>query len=173
MFSSQVLLKMGADVIGSKCHHHVITSSRHHVFFTGALEDGVRMSSGQNLPGLASYESNVLYALRFMVDTNMGGGQWLEIPAGKHRQQQHTAADCRSHHCISAWLVPPKPAMFSPPVVLCNPSGAAAVVEAMEQRPHNLKSLSAPQQPSHLLPANTFKEAGALSVVLMFCCSWT
>jgi hypothetical protein len=34
------------------------------------------------LPSLASYESNVLYALRFMVDTNMGGGQWLEIPAG-------------------------------------------------------------------------------------------
>eukprot|EP00775_Hariotina_reticulata_P002392 gene2392-2696_t len=48
----------------------------------GALEDGVRLASGQNLPGLASYESNVLYALRFMVDTNMGGGQWLEIPPG-------------------------------------------------------------------------------------------
>jgi DNA polymerase delta subunit 1 len=47
----------------------------------GALEDGIRCGE-RALPSLASYESNVLYALRFMVDTNMGGGQWLEIPAG-------------------------------------------------------------------------------------------
>ncbi|WIA42723.1 hypothetical protein OEZ86_008668 [Tetradesmus obliquus] len=50
----------------------------------GALEDGMRCGD-RALPSLASYESNVLYALRFMVDTNMGGGQWLEIPAGKWR----------------------------------------------------------------------------------------
>lgn len=31
---------------------------------------------------LGSYESNVLYTLRFMVDTHMGGGQWVEVPAG-------------------------------------------------------------------------------------------
>eukprot|EP00879_Flechtneria_rotunda_P030021 GHRR01032523.1.p1 GENE.GHRR01032523.1~~GHRR01032523.1.p1 ORF type:complete len:118 (-),score=17.69 GHRR01032523.1:213-566(-) len=48
----------------------------------GALEDGVKLSSGQVLRSLASFESNVLYALRFMVDTNMGGGQWLELPPG-------------------------------------------------------------------------------------------
>jgi hypothetical protein len=48
---------------------------------SGALEDGIRCGE-RALPSLASYESNVLYALRFMVDTNMGGGQWLEIPAG-------------------------------------------------------------------------------------------
>eukprot|EP00882_Tetradesmus_deserticola_P012278 GHRQ01013012.1.p1 GENE.GHRQ01013012.1~~GHRQ01013012.1.p1 ORF type:complete len:524 (+),score=217.75 GHRQ01013012.1:79-1650(+) len=48
----------------------------------GALEDGVRCGE-RALPSLASYESNVLYALRFMVDTNMGGGQWLDIPAGR------------------------------------------------------------------------------------------
>jgi DNA polymerase family B, exonuclease domain len=48
----------------------------------GALEDGVRCSDGRQLPSLGSYESNVLYALRFMVDTSMGGGQWLEVPAG-------------------------------------------------------------------------------------------
>lgn len=47
----------------------------------GALEDGMRCGD-RALPSLASYESNVLYVLRFMVDTNMGGGQWLEIPAG-------------------------------------------------------------------------------------------
>lgn len=46
----------------------------------GALEDGV--SVGGRFYSLGSYESNVLYALRFMVDTDMGGGQWLEVPAG-------------------------------------------------------------------------------------------
>jgi hypothetical protein len=51
---------------------------------SGALEDAVRCGD-RALPSLASYESNVLYALRFMVDTNMGGGQWLEIPAGMKR----------------------------------------------------------------------------------------
>jgi DNA polymerase delta subunit 1 len=51
------------------------------IFCAGALEDGVRCGD-RALPSLASYESNVLYALRFMVDSNMGGGQWLEIPAG-------------------------------------------------------------------------------------------
>lgn len=49
----------------------------------GALEEGIRLGNEQ-LPSLASYESNVLYALRFMVDTEMGGGHWLEIPAGVH-----------------------------------------------------------------------------------------
>lgn len=48
----------------------------------GALEDGIRFGN-TTLPSLASYESNVLYALRFMVDTEMGGGQWLEIKAGQ------------------------------------------------------------------------------------------
>jgi DNA polymerase delta subunit 1 len=52
---------------------------------SGALEDGIRCGE-RALPSLASYESNVLYALRFMVDTNMGGGQWLEIPAGALHQ---------------------------------------------------------------------------------------
>jgi DNA polymerase delta subunit 1 len=46
----------------------------------GALEDGI--SVGGRFYNLGSYESNVLYALRFMVDTDMGGGQWLEVPAG-------------------------------------------------------------------------------------------
>jgi hypothetical protein len=48
---------------------------------SGALEDGV--SVGGRFYSLGSYESNVLYTLRFMVDTDMGGGQWIEVPAGE------------------------------------------------------------------------------------------
>jgi hypothetical protein len=40
------------------------------------------VSVGGRSMSLGSYESNVLYVLRFMVDTDMGGGQWLEVPAG-------------------------------------------------------------------------------------------
>lgn len=50
----------------------------------GALEDGV--SVGGRSVSLSSYESNVLYALRFMVDTGMGGGQWVELPPGAYER---------------------------------------------------------------------------------------
>lgn len=54
---------------------NLVTSCR------SALEDGVYVSGRSH--SLATYESNVLYTLRFMVDTNMGGGQWLELPPGQ------------------------------------------------------------------------------------------
>ena len=31
-----------------------------------------------------TYESHVLFALRFMVDCNVVGGGWVELPAGKY-----------------------------------------------------------------------------------------
>ena len=31
-----------------------------------------------------TYESNVLYPLRFMVDCAVVGGNWVELPAGKY-----------------------------------------------------------------------------------------
>jgi DNA polymerase delta subunit 1 len=31
-----------------------------------------------------TYESNVVFALRFMVDTSVVGGNWIELPAGKY-----------------------------------------------------------------------------------------
>lgn len=67
----------------------MLTLHAHFLPVPGALEDGVRCGE-RALPSLASYESNVLYALRFMVDTNMGGGQWLEIPAGDLKRRIHT-----------------------------------------------------------------------------------
>ncbi|XLT09012.1 hypothetical protein HN51_054805 [Arachis hypogaea] len=33
-----------------------------------------------------TYESNVLFALRFMIDCNIAGGNWIEIPAGKYKK---------------------------------------------------------------------------------------
>lgn len=31
-----------------------------------------------------TYESNVLYALRFMIDCQVVGGNWVELPAGAY-----------------------------------------------------------------------------------------
>lgn len=33
-----------------------------------------------------TFEANVVYALRFMVDTGMGGGSWVELPAGSWKK---------------------------------------------------------------------------------------
>ena len=48
---------------------------------------------------LDTFESNVLYALRFMIDTKMGGGSWVEIGAGKWKVQEGT---CTSYCQIEA-----------------------------------------------------------------------
>lgn len=31
-----------------------------------------------------TYESNVIYALRFMIDCSVVGGNWVELPAGSY-----------------------------------------------------------------------------------------
>ena len=31
-----------------------------------------------------TYESSVLYPLRFMIDTNIVGGNWVELPKGSY-----------------------------------------------------------------------------------------
>lgn len=37
-----------------------------------------------------TYESHVLFALRFMVDCNVVGGGWVELPAGKYQVTPRT-----------------------------------------------------------------------------------
>lgn len=34
--------------------------------------------------GVATYESNIAYTLRFMIDTNVVGMNWIEVPKGKY-----------------------------------------------------------------------------------------
>lgn len=42
-----------------------------------------------------SYESNVLFALRFMIDHNVGGGNWITLPAGAYRLRTKHATVCQ------------------------------------------------------------------------------
>ncbi|XP_015419485.1 PREDICTED: DNA polymerase delta catalytic subunit [Myotis davidii] len=47
------------------------------------LEQGVRVA-GLGTPSFASYEANVDFEIRFMVDADIVGCNWLELPAGKY-----------------------------------------------------------------------------------------
>lgn len=46
-------------------------------------------------PETATYESNILFTLRFMIDTKLLGMNWVEIPAGKYTlRQKHEQDSC-------------------------------------------------------------------------------
>ncbi|XP_010848029.1 PREDICTED: DNA polymerase delta catalytic subunit [Bison bison bison] len=47
------------------------------------LEQGIRLA-GLGTPSFAPYEANVDFEIRFMVDTDIVGCNWLELPAGKY-----------------------------------------------------------------------------------------
>eukprot|EP01052_Picozoa_sp_SAG31_P027448 SAG31_NODE_2571_length_5459_cov_7.139925_7_plen_291_part_00 len=46
--------------------------------------------------GQLPYESNVVFPLRFMIDNDIAGGQWITIPKGTYQQRQPATA---SSHC--------------------------------------------------------------------------
>ncbi|CAD7696782.1 unnamed protein product [Ostreobium quekettii] len=52
--------------------------------FRGVLEGGGVVANGIVLENLTTYESSVLYALRFMIDSGMPGASWVELPAGTY-----------------------------------------------------------------------------------------
>lgn len=44
------------------------------------LEAGVQMDPDEPIRCFQTFESNVLFALRFMVDTQIVGGNWVSFP---------------------------------------------------------------------------------------------
>jgi len=57
------------------------------------LEDGL----GQWGSFYPTFETNVLYVLRFMVDCNLSGGNWLEIPKSKYKVRGEGGLPITSH----------------------------------------------------------------------------
>ncbi|XP_019263187.1 PREDICTED: DNA polymerase delta catalytic subunit isoform X1 [Nicotiana attenuata] len=51
----------------------------------GILDRGIQID-GLGMKSFMTYESNVLFALRFMIDCNIVGGNWIEVPVGKHKK---------------------------------------------------------------------------------------
>lgn len=48
------------------------------------VEKGLQMGS-RSLPALSTYESNIPFVLRFMVDRKISGGSWVSLPAGTYK----------------------------------------------------------------------------------------
>ncbi len=87
------------------------------------LEQGVPIDAlDGNNKSFLTYESNVLFALRFMVDTDIVGGNWVRYPAMSLLTNAHAAgtvlykiddaqASCRAvhHRCDRCALKPSHP----------------------------------------------------------------
>ncbi|KAF4695523.1 DNA-directed DNA polymerase delta [Perkinsus olseni] len=50
----------------------------------GVLERGIPVLQGDALWSCTTFETNIPYPLRFMIDNDIGGGSWVELPAGAY-----------------------------------------------------------------------------------------
>ncbi len=79
------------------------------------LEEGVHIPDCGLIKG-QTYESNVPYVLRFMIDNEISGADWVELPAGKYSVRESAAQTSRctmevdvffnnlvSHPCSGIW----------------------------------------------------------------------
>ncbi|KAG5031781.1 hypothetical protein JHK85_015763 [Glycine max] len=66
----------------------------------GILDRGIQLD-GLGMKSFLTYESNVLFALRFMIDCNIVGGNWIEIPAGKYKKTVKSLSYCQYSELVS------------------------------------------------------------------------
>ena len=91
-----------ADVLPGGKDEHVCQD---HVYAAEPSRDGARgilEKQGLHVPGLhhaalcfQTFESNVLYTLRFMVDRGVVGGNWVELPAGGYAHREKKQSMCQ------------------------------------------------------------------------------
>lgn len=62
--------------------------------FAGILERGITID-GLGSKSFVTYESNILFALRFMIDCNIVGGNWIEVPSGKYKKSAKIMSYCQ------------------------------------------------------------------------------
>ena len=57
----------------------------------------IQFKGNQNFFGSITYESNMPFALRFMIDNDIVGMQWIQILAGKYtlRREQQKVSTCQ------------------------------------------------------------------------------
>lgn len=69
----------------------------------GILDRGIQID-GLGMKSFMTYESNILFALRFMIDCNVVGGNWIEVPAGKYRRTAKNLSYCQlEFDCLYPW----------------------------------------------------------------------
>ncbi|KIL65558.1 hypothetical protein M378DRAFT_161875 [Amanita muscaria Koide BX008] len=62
----------------------------------GVFEEGQCSFKGLWSDRVTTFESNIVYPLRFMIDTKVVGMNWIEVPAGKY---QVVDKDSKKSHC--------------------------------------------------------------------------
>ena len=72
------------------------------VFGAALFEQGIRLDQHQ-ASHMQTYESNILYSLRFMIDCNIKGGQWVSFPkqsymVEKQKKLTHCQLELRAHY---------------------------------------------------------------------------
>ncbi|KAL8555058.1 hypothetical protein ACS0TY_003019 [Phlomoides rotata] len=60
----------------------------------GILDRGIQID-GMSTKSFMTYESNVFFALRFMIDCNIVGGNWIEVPGGKYKKTARNLTYCQ------------------------------------------------------------------------------
>ncbi|KAL9233345.1 hypothetical protein vseg_008362 [Gypsophila vaccaria] len=60
----------------------------------GILDRGIQID-GLGMQCFTTYESNVLFALRFMIDCNIVGGNWVEVPCRKYKKTSKNLSTCQ------------------------------------------------------------------------------
>lgn len=75
----------------------------------GILDRGIQID-GLGMKSFLTYESNVLFALRFMIDCNIVGGNWIEVPAGKYKKAARSLSYCQlEFDCLYSDLISHSP----------------------------------------------------------------
>ncbi|KAK8542673.1 hypothetical protein V6N13_136771 [Hibiscus sabdariffa] len=71
----------------------------------GILDRGIQID-GLGMKSFMTYESNVLFALRFMIDCNIVGGNWIETPVGKYKKTSRNMSCCQlEFDCLYSDLI--------------------------------------------------------------------
>ncbi|KAK9292029.1 hypothetical protein L1049_019983 [Liquidambar formosana] len=71
----------------------------------GILDRGIQID-GFGMKSFMTYESNVLFALRFMIDCNIVGGNWIEVPARKYKKTVKSLSNCQlEFDCLYSELI--------------------------------------------------------------------
>ncbi|KAK2445058.1 recovery protein [Trifolium repens] len=71
----------------------------------GILDRGIQLD-GLGMKSFMTYESNVLFALRFMIDCNIVGGNWIEVPVGKYNKTTKSLSYCQlEFDCLYSDLI--------------------------------------------------------------------
>lgn len=71
---------------------------------------GIRIPPLEGSKTFLTYESNIAFALRFMIDTNIVGAGWVEIPSNKYILTEHKTSRCQIEiDCCYDALIPHPP----------------------------------------------------------------